>query len=62
MVGEEKNLSPCIQPYHLAPWGGGEGSLADQGLRRKKLREGRVGAGAHLESGHTSGYSGSYRC
>lgn len=46
-------LKPYTQPCHLAPWGGGEGrgGLADQGLpllRRKKLREERVGAGAHL--------------
>ena len=48
MVGEEKNSSPAFSPSIWLPGEEERGGLADQGLRRKKLSEGRVGAGAHL--------------
>lgn len=48
MVGEEKNSSPAFSPSIWLPGEEERAGLADQGLRRKKLREGRVGAGAHL--------------
>ena len=46
--GEKKYSSPAFSPTIWLPGEEERGGLADQGLRRKKPREGSVGAGAHL--------------